>query len=156
MPEPIATLLRDPPPVSSWLNEVSFHGALLAIYDDAFAGSHMDAFGDWIFESTLELFRKPLYRVLFALVSPSRLIDLSANRWSAFHRGTSLSVIERDGTSARMKLEYPTRLYEPVMLHAVAAGIRAAVTVAGAQEAGCKEDPSTDCSTVYRVSWSGG
>jgi hypothetical protein len=156
LPEAIATLLRDPPPVSSWLNEVTFHGAMLAIYDESFAGSHLEAFGDWIFESNLELFRKSLYRVLFAFVSPSRLVELVASRWSAFHRGTSLSLVERDAASARVKLEYPARLYDSVMLHAVASGIRAAITVAGARDARCRVDSSKDCSTEYRLSWSGG
>lgn len=95
LPEPVRRLIEQPPPGSTWISEVAFNAAVLAMYDEAFGGDDLPGFGDWVCDFNRQLFVNPLYRVLFAFVSPSRLVSLSASRWSAFHRGSNISVLER-------------------------------------------------------------
>lgn len=135
LPQGLRALVAAPPPVSSWISEVEFCTASLAIYARHFGGTDMAAYQQWIFTFNTLLFRKPLYRVLFALVSPQRLLVGTEKRWGTFHRGTSLSVVDRGPTSARVRVEYPPHLYGIELLHAFAAALRSAVVVAGARRA---------------------
>lgn len=153
LPEPILALIEQPPAVNAWVHEVAFNAAVLAIYDEAFGGRDLDGFEDWVCDFNRDLFRRPVYRVLFALVSPSRLVALSASRWSAFHRGTSLLILERSEESARLRVEFPRGLFVRPMLRAISGGVRAAVTVAGATEVVSELETIAETSAEYSLRW---
>lgn len=149
----VLELIEEPPPVNVWVSEVAFHCVTLAIYDDVFGGKDLDAFENWVCEFNQALIRRPLYRVLFALMSPSRLVQLAASRWSAFHRGSTISVLERDDAAARLRFEFPPRLYGPEMLRAVSASFRATAQVAGATRVIVRLGRDSDTFAEYSLTW---
>ena len=154
LPEPLLRVVRHPPPMSSWIPETIFVAATLATYDEAFGGEDLSAFEDWVCEVDRALFRNPVYRILFALISPSRLVALAASRWSAFHRGTTLTILERSPESARLRLDFPDHLFNHVMIVAFMGALRAAALEAGAAKATGHVDSASATRAEYSVSWS--
>jgi hypothetical protein len=151
--EDLRPWIRDPPPVSSWMPEVAFVASALTIYDVHFGGHDLAGFEQWIVAFNTALFRKPLYRVLFALMAPERLVVGATKRWSAFHRGTSLALLERGVCSSLVRVEFPPHLYDRVMLHGLTAGLRAAVLVAGGREATTTLETADATSAEYWIRW---
>lgn len=153
VPDEIRPMIASPPPLSSWVPEVHFVAAALTIFARDFGASDYDAYETWICTSNMALFRKPLYRVLIALLSPERLLVGTSKRWSAFHKGTSLTVVERTRGSARIDVAFPPHLYNHDMLRGMSAGLRAAVNVAGGRDVAIGIDDETPTSAQYWVRW---
>jgi hypothetical protein len=87
------------------------------------------------YSSTHKLLSTPLYKVLFLLVSPERLMVGLDKRWAALRRGTRIELVDRTEHAVRLRLSYPDRLYDRAILRVRAASLRAAVTCAGARSA---------------------
>lgn len=153
VPDGIRPMLANPPPVSSWVSEVHFVTAALAIYARYFGANDLVAYEEWICTRNMALFRKPLYRVLIALMSPERLLIGASKRWSAFHLGTTLSVVEHTEGSARLKIVFPAHLFGIEFLRGISAGLRAAVIVAGGRNVVTGVDEATPTSAEYWLSW---
>jgi uncharacterized protein (TIGR02265 family) len=151
--EDLRPLIRDPPPVSTWIPEVAFVASAMTVYDEHFGGHDVAGFEQWIVDFNAALFRKPLYRVLFALISPERLVVGATTRWSAFHRGTSLALVERGQRSGLVRVGFPPDLYGTVMLHGFAAGLRAAVVVAGGRDVRTELESIEATSAEYWIRW---
>jgi hypothetical protein len=153
LPAELCELIRNPPPLSSWIPEVAFNAASMAMYDEHFGSEDTARFEDWVFDFNRDLFRKPLYRILFLLISPRRLLTNVASRWGAFHRGTSLSLIEIKEGAGRLRLEYPSGVFAEPMLYAFSAAWRAAIDTAGGSKVGSKLDDRTDTWAEFTVHW---
>lgn len=134
LPPEILTLVRDPPPVSSWVPETHSNAVLLAILDEHFGAHETAQFDDWVYVRNRRLFRRPLYRILFAVVSPERLLVGAERRWEAFHKGTKLSVRVTDESSATMELHSPPHLFPATAARGIVQAVRAALEAAGAKE----------------------
>jgi hypothetical protein len=154
LPRALTDLLDAPPPVSSWIPEVLFNAAALAMYDQHFGGTDIAGFEQWVCDFNRKLFAKPLYRILFALVSPRRLLTLAASRWHAFHRGSTLTVSEPDRNVVHLSLQFPEALFAEPMLRAFGGAWRAAVLTAGAHQARSDVLSTTTRRADYAVTWS--
>lgn len=154
IPDDLRAVIANPPPVSSWLPEVQFVASSLAIYGRYFGGDDLRGFEEWICTRNMALFRKPLYRVLIALMSPERLLVGASKRWTAFHRGTTLTLLEHTPMYALVRLEFPPHLYGSELMHGFAAGMRAAAIVAGGRNVASGLDEPTATSAVYWLRWS--
>ncbi|MCZ7677693.1 MAG: hypothetical protein M5U28_02505 [Sandaracinaceae bacterium] len=109
LPGPVAQLVREPPPVSSWVPEVHALVAMIAIRDRHFAPGEigLSAYEEWTYERNKKLLARPLYRALFLLLSPERLLRNVGNRWAMFRRGSRLELVERSASSATVRLSFP-------------------------------------------------
>lgn len=153
VPDGLRALLRTPPPVSSWIPEVAFVTCRMIVYGRDFGGTDLAGYEAWIHAVNTALLGHALYRVLFAFTSPERLLVGTAKRWSAFHRGTVLSVVEHTPDTALVRIDFPPELYSPEMLHGLAAGLRAAIEVAGARGASTKLASSSPVRGEYWIRW---
>jgi hypothetical protein len=153
VPDELRRMLATPPPLSSWIPEAHFVAMSLTIFARDFGATDFGAFEDWICTRNMALFRKPLYRVLIALMSPERLLVGTSKRWTAFHLGTTLSVIDHGPGSARLKIAFPPHLYGHEMLRGMSAGLRAAVNVAGGRNVAIGIDDETPTSAEYWLRW---
>ena len=153
LPSELCDLIRSPPPVSSWIPEVAFNAASMVMYDEHFESKDTARFEAWVFDFNRALFSKTLYRILFLLVSPRRLLTNVPSRWGAFHRGTSLTLIEGGEHRGRLRLEFPSGVFAEPMLHAFGAAWRAAVDTAGGHAVHSKLDDRTDTSAEFTVRW---
>jgi hypothetical protein len=106
-----------------------------------------------VFRFNQRLFEKPMYRLLMALVSPSRMILLGASRWSVFHRGSEMvgTLFGRD--RARVELSFPAGLFGAVHAIQYAEVVRAAVVAARAQECRVEIETQEPTRFVFAVRW---
>jgi hypothetical protein len=129
IPEAVRRLIREPPLASEWASEVHFNALSCALVDTAFDGPDgLHAYELWIAELSRHLFRTPLYRVLFAAMSPSHLLAAISMRWGAFHRGSSLTHVRgSEPDLIEVRLTMPAHLEPAPILHATSGGFRAAI-----------------------------
>ncbi|MEM6993057.1 MAG: hypothetical protein AAF721_21270, partial [Myxococcota bacterium] len=153
LPDALRSVFAAPPPVSTWVPEVVFNAATVAAYDWAFGGKAVGAFEQRVCDFNLALFRKPLYRILYAFISPTRLAKESAKRWPAFHRGTSLRIVELAEGKGVLELEFPEHLFDPLVLRAFKSAWRASLLATGAEQVRSLLDDATTSTARYVVRW---
>jgi hypothetical protein len=149
LPKECVALLRDPPLPNAWLSEVAFNTIMLA-YREGLTKSESDA---WVLDRNRKLFANSLYRVLFWVVSPERLFAGTAQRYSAFRRGSNLSAIELRPKLARLALVFPRHLHNDETLHNIALAFQGAGEASGAQNTKVDVNDVTDLKAEILVHW---
>jgi hypothetical protein len=150
-PEPVRALLVWPPPLNAWVSEVVANAAFALARDLVFPSD--DSFGQAVFRFNRRLFDKAMYRLLMALVSPSRMITLGASRWSAFHRGSHMSGTILGRSHARVDLGFPTGLFGAVHAVQYAAAVRAAMHAAHADSCRVTLERLESTHVAFAVEW---
>jgi hypothetical protein len=154
LPAPIRAFVQSPPPVSSLVPEVLSNAILLTMYDVHFGALGRRAAWDWMHATTYKLLRAPLYRILFAVMSPERLLTGVAQRWSAFRRGTELSITDKKDGFARLKLVFPVALHTDLTLYLLSSAFQAAIDCSGAREASVEVEARSASEAVFACRWS--
>ncbi|MGE0789106.1 MAG: hypothetical protein AB7S26_25765 [Sandaracinaceae bacterium] len=156
LPEPMARLVLDPPPVSTWMPEVIAVAVMNAIRDRAFpAGSGgLQKYRAWTYDRNRRLLAKPHYRALFLLLSPEWLLRGSERRWGMFRRGSSAQLTRIDAGDLQLRTSYPPYLHDETMAIGLAAAFQAIIELAGGHDAvvDVREvgETSTEFSLRYR------
>lgn len=154
LPAPIRAFLQNPPPVSSRVPEVLSNAMLLTLYDVHFGALGRQAAWDWMHAATYKLLRTPLYRILFAVLSPERLLSGLAQRWQAFRRGSELIMTDKNAGSARLKLVFPAGLHTDLTLDLLSAAIQAAIDCSGARSVNVEVQARSAGEAVFACRWS--
>ncbi len=84
-----AAVAGRPVPAQGWVPEIMLNAAFYLVRE------HFDddvAFDRFNHEAAMSLYRKPLYRALMTVMSPTLIIMGMGKRWTAFRRGTELAV----------------------------------------------------------------
>ncbi len=108
LPPPIEAVLRSPPSNSVWISEVCFFGALLAVRD--LLDLDEPAWKQWFKERNLQALTNPVLRLVMNATSPEMLLSLSGVYWGVTHRGSKLSVLEKERGGAKVALDHPHNL----------------------------------------------
>jgi|LNFM01.1.fsa_nt_gb hypothetical protein len=136
LPEQSRALIAEPPPVSAWVREVPVNVLLIATAEHLVRVSgRRDAMIERAFDASQQLLSTPLYKILFLVVSPERLIAGVDRRWNALRRGSRLELLSHSAQSAQLRAHFPTGLYTRSLLELRAASMRAALACAGARGA---------------------
>jgi hypothetical protein len=135
LPPEVRALLDHPPPVSVWVPEVHYTVIQLATHEVHFPGPDPQAFITWVHARNVQLLSTPLYRALFLVLSPERVLLGLEKRWGSFRRGTQLQVLRADSRTADLLLRTPPNLYAQVSVWAMGAALRAGMVAAGAKPA---------------------
>jgi hypothetical protein len=154
LPTPIRMFLQSPAPVSSLVPEVLSNALLLTLYDVHFARLGRQAAWSWLHATTYKLLRAPLYRILFAVLSPERLLTGVAQRWQAFRRGSELCITDKSGGFARLRLVFPPALHTDLTLYLLSAAFQAAIDCSGAQGAHVEVEARSASEAVFACAWS--
>ena len=154
LPAPIRAFLQNPPPVSSLVSEVLSNAMLMVLYDVHFSAVGRQAMWDWLHASTYELLRTPLYHILFAVLSPERLLTGVTQRWSAFRRGSELTITEKKEGFARLRLQFPAMLHTDLTIFLLTAGFHAAIDCAGARAVRVEVDARSTSEAVFGCHYS--
>jgi hypothetical protein len=152
LPAGIRALVDTPPPISAWVPEVHFNALMLVIRDAHFEGD-AEPFRAWMFEQSRRLLGAPIYRVLFLVMSPERLLVGLEKRWGAFRKGTDASSVEIGPNVVELRLRAPPHLYTAAACESMRATLRAAVTCAGAADAEVDATVKSPTEVAYRVRW---
>jgi hypothetical protein len=109
LPASILELWRTPPPVSTWVPEVRYRALKLATFD---AQGLSDAAAMELMRGNYRrLLRNPIYSVLFGLMGAERMLKGAARRWSQFHRGTELALVELGTNEGVVELTTPHPIF---------------------------------------------
>lgn len=155
LPAPVLALANEPPPVSAWISEVHAIVLMLAIRDRHFApgAPGLEAYEQWTYERNRRLLARPLYRAVFLLLSPDRLLRGVERRWSVFRRGSTLELLSRGEGTARLRTIYPSFLAEETVACGLRGALRAAVELAGGRNASVEVISVEETETLFDVHW---
>ncbi|MFT3773971.1 MAG: DUF2378 family protein [Minicystis sp.] len=154
LPPALRALVDRPPPVSVWVPEVLFNALMIAIREVHFAPGDLDGFLAWVYEQNKRLLSTPLYRMLFLVVSPERLLVGMEKRWASFRRGTEASLLRFGPNDVEIQVRSPPNLYAPQSVQGMATALRATIDCAGARGATVEGSLRSSTEVVYRLRWS--
>jgi uncharacterized protein (TIGR02265 family) len=148
LPEPVRELVENPPPVSTWVREVHANVVMISLRDVHFASgaAGLADYMEWTRQRNVLLLTRPLYRALFLLLSPERLLRGLERRWSAFRRGTQVHATRSEPGFVELSVRYPSHLYE-------ATALVAALEASGAQGVSVELLEFGEREARYRGSW---
>lgn len=152
LPAAVRALVDAPPPVSVWVPEVHFHVVMNAIRDEHF-GARTEDFLAWVYAQNRKLFSGTLYRAIFLVVSPERLLTNMEKRWGSFRCGTSLAHKRLATNDLELHVTTPAHLYSPASLEGMGAALRAAIDAAGAKASTVTATASSPTLNVFRIRW---
>ncbi len=154
VPAPAGEHILHPPAVSDWVPE-AHHGALIgAIYDTRFrSAGGLPAFETWAIERNRALLRGPLYRVMFLVMSPERILSGVQSRWAAFHRGSNLTVVQRTGNVTQARLSHPPHLFSALAIRWFATAFQVALEAGGAKNARVRAEAESETSSGFHAAW---
>jgi len=108
------------------------------------------------YAESLALYKRPLYRALMMVLSPTLLAMGTARRWGASHRGSELQTMKwehnGDETVAHLELRHPSGLFQRVHHLAYGEALRAAADVTRAKSV-VVDVESNETVGRYRVAW---
>jgi hypothetical protein len=151
LPAVLAQLVREPVPVTSWVPEVHAYALGMAMADLFFASD--DAFLDRKLQANRRILSGPLYRLLFLLISPARLLRNVVSRWEKFHRGLPLRVLDLQSNEGTVRLEFPHYMVPDLQVRTYALVLQAAVEAAGGKEASFGVESSGPTFAQYCGTW---
>jgi hypothetical protein len=156
--EPELKRLRPFGQTRDWVPEVVNNAVSLSV---RLAYPSDDAWLRALYEHQRAVYRRPLYRALLMVLSPTLLTMGAADRWKAYRRGSEL-VVDRwnrtgNGRSTTGAIVHPAGLYTPLMLRGHALTLRAAIDAAGARNSRVEllERESEPGHARYRLSYEG-
>lgn len=153
LPRPLARWIEAPPLPTEWVSEV--HATALVVYAARVVYGSDEALVQRAYEDNYALLDSLTYRILFRFVGAQRLLPQTAARWSMFHRGTELTVIEqRDPRrGATVRLRTPPKHVPSVMARVYGVGFKAALEIAGGRNVQMDVLP-VDVNTIdFRGRW---
>jgi hypothetical protein len=144
--------------VPAWCSEVHSNAMLHLLRDAVHPGD--DEFLRWAYDDSRLVFKRPAYRVLMAVLSPSLVVLGAANRWSTFHQGTRLTAhrtaVEGNGRmGTRATLTYPSHLFSTLVLRRQQQAFLAAIDAAGAKQATVALEERGPSEAMFVASWAG-
>ena len=149
----LEALAERPPLLTDWVPEVHFNATMLAIYDEHYGATGMNAYLQWVYERNLRLFTRPAYKILFLVVSPERLLRGLEGRWAKFRRGSTLSAKQDSPKSAQVRLVHPRNLHPEPSIRAFAQAWRAGLECAGGRNVESELVSSQPTEQQYSLRW---
>ena len=139
-------LIATPPLVTSWIAEVDFACLILLLRENSFADD--ETFLHWSRKFNAELFRGPLYRILFYVGSVPLLAHGSDRKWRQFHRGTSLHTTVKTPTQIAATFTFPKNLFTPLHVRVFGVALEAAAEVIGGRWRTTSVDAQPEGATI--------
>lgn len=153
LPPAILDLIRNPPPVATWMSETLFTGLLCAQLD-VLHGGRVESFREDLRDRNRRLLAGPLYKALFLVMSPSQVLRRLPDRWAAIHRGTSLDLVENDTPGrATIVQHFPPRLLPEWLAFARGASFEVGLELVGAKNIKVELTTYTDTSATFVGRW---
>jgi uncharacterized protein (TIGR02265 family) len=153
LPEPIVSVMREPPLPTAWVSTVLTNAVHLAVADTYHPTA--EAMLDWNYRRTKRVSASPMYRMLTRVAGLKNFLRGAVKVHALFQQGTDMSVEFTGESSARVVLEHPPFLHVGYALLANEAVFGAALEAAGATIAKVKMVESSPERAVYDVRWTG-
>lgn len=118
LPGPVRQLVICPPLDGEWVSDVHLVCVLFAIADAYALGD--DAYLAWIRALNTRMFQT-LFAGVLNTESPEAMLDKVPERWSIFHRGSTLAAEAVEPGRAVLRLSFPPNLFHGLALRQFAA-----------------------------------
>jgi hypothetical protein len=151
VPEPLRTLVLNPPMPNDWVSEAHF-GAVIHAVADVRGMSDADVVR-WSRERNQALMSTPLYRMVMKAFSPAALLRRGAERWNVGHCGSSLEVLSVSRNEARWELRFPVRLFDELLLRMYAEAFAVVIEGTRARDPAITLESADDTSARYLGRW---
>ena len=152
IPLSLRTTLRDSSPT---MPEVMAQSLLLLARDTVLKTD--TSFEKYIYQSSAELFDRPMYRVLMKLVSPNLVMMGAGRRWNTWHLGTNLAARKTGNAGNRVQAEatltYPEGLFGPLSLQLFGFSFRAALDASRGRGVRVQVGAQSEGRCLYDISW---
>ena len=153
-PPAVEKLMVDPPPAGTWVPSVHFHCVMTAIRESLFPGPGGEApYFQFMRETNRDMYHRPMYRILFFLTSPKRLLVGLERRWEQFNRGTTLSLVENGERIITVALAHPPHLFAHDHDRGWSGAIHVAIECAGGREPVVSPQRVSPTKLVLRIAW---
>lgn len=153
LPTAVRRLLDHLPPVSMWVPEVHFNILMLAILDVHFGTRDLVGYRDWVYTQNRKLFQTPLYRAVFLVISPDRLLYGMEKRWESFRKGSTLRYAQLGPREVELHLTAPPSLYASLHVQGMSEALRAGVDAAGGKRSRVAGELLSETEVLYRLTW---
>jgi hypothetical protein len=127
LPAPVGRIVTCPPLDGEWLSDVWLACVVMAIHDAY--GMDEPTYLAWLRALNVRMFDGP-YRTFMKLASAEQLIQRAPERWSFFHRGSSLEIVDVAPGRCTLHLTFPPYLFHGLALRQFAAVFEAALQMA--------------------------
>jgi hypothetical protein len=118
-----ARIVSCPPLDGEWVPDVWLASILLAIADAY--GMSDEQYLDWMRELNTRMFNT-IFRLLMKVAPPDLIVRTASARWSVFHRGSTLTVVDSAPGRCAARLAFPVRLFHGLALRQFVAVFEAA------------------------------
>jgi len=140
----------------AWFPEVHANVLNLMAMDGIFESKRR--WLQWSYDLSMEVFKRPMYRVIMFVMSPTLVAMGASKRWSTFREGTDLSPGKTTGSeggvsTSRSTLTFPDHHYNQALLDGLNAGFRAAITAAGGKQVVASSRMTSPREATVEVSW---
>jgi serine/threonine protein kinase len=151
LPGPLAEMIKRPPSPAAWISEVKVAAIFMACADLCFPSA--DAFVQFANRGNRKVMDGPIYSMLFRVLGVKRIVKQVSGRWEQFHRGTTLTLLNFEGTEGRLKLVAPP--FSTPLLFAQCHGqaIHVGVEIAGGKNVSVTCTESTPGTFDYVCRW---
>ncbi|HEY3445482.1 MAG TPA: hypothetical protein VGK67_03915 [Myxococcales bacterium] len=151
LPEQVEALLLTPPTNSSWVPEVLSWAGIFAVGD--LEGLDDAAWAGWVARKNRELYTSAVMRLVMNFTSPTLALALSSAYWGVIHHGSRLQVVDSSGSSARVVLNYPERLFGEPASAALAIAFSVALELSRAHRPVVSLERWTPTQATYEARW---
>lgn len=107
----------------------------------------------WSHDMSVRVFKKPLYRMLMYVLSPTLVLMGAQKRWSRFRRGSTMSGRPHEDGSYTLAVDHPDGIYSPMLLDGLGASYQAALEAAGAKNVDVAVVASEPTRSEWRLTW---
>jgi hypothetical protein len=154
LPEVLRQALADSSK-KDWLPEVVGNALCILVRDSILQTD--ETFYAWYQKNMVRLYRKPLFRAMMLIFSPTLVVIGAAKRWTTFHIGSTLSaepVQELDGRNQTgVTFSFPPHSFDLLLLRRLNISFRVALDGTRAKEPKVEMDATGPASAHYVASW---
>ncbi len=138
---------------TTWISAVESFASHLALRDALFPSDA--AMVDHFRMLDRQLLSGPLYRMLFAVATPMRVVHAADRRFKAMFEGITLSAHQEDDCRVSLSLRYPPQLLPPLVGCLYLVAFEVAVELAGAKAVKSRVSSHGDTAANYELTWDG-
>lgn len=151
LPEPIAEMVRSPPPSSFWVPAVFSDAVFHAVCDTCFESE--EAIMDWCHERAAQMSRSPIFSRFMKVVGPERLFRLAPKLHRLLQRGSTLRSDVQPGRLVT-RVGYPSNLHDRLNSLSNVPVIRAIAELTGGKNVQSSMREHTAVAAIYECTWS--
>ena len=137
--------------VNTWMSAAESFASHLALRDLLFASDA--AIVDHFRMVDRQLLSGPLYRMLFAVATPLRVLHAADRRFNAMFEGITLVARQEDSRRVSLSLKYPPRLLPPLVGSLYLVAFEVAAELAGGKAVKSRVISHGDTAANYELTW---